>query len=195
MNLLAVLDEMHKAVSKEKMSQEFMDLFHESMESERIDRECSDRVDPLEAPREIDFFKIAWQIYAVALNRGRKERKDFRRRSIISEEDARFDNFWKMKNAYSEKLAREKTHELVGTVDFSTQVSYAMYLAGIKHGKENLNIGTELYISCLDYPTEPLLNDYHQPIVAKPEYTDEELKQMLERHFGITHSKQKGGVA
>lgn len=77
MSLLSLLDEMHKAASKEKMSQEFMNLFHEAMESEKIDRENLDRVDPLEEHRDIDFFKIAWQIYTVALNRGRKERKRF----------------------------------------------------------------------------------------------------------------------
>ncbi|KST99263.1 hypothetical protein [Lactococcus lactis] len=185
MNLLSILDEMHKATSKEKMSQEFMDLFHEAMESERISRECSDRVEPLGEPREIDFFKIAWQIYTVALNRGRKERKDFRGRPFISEEDTRFDNFWKMKNAYAQKLSREKTHELVGTVDFSSQVAYAMYLAGVDHGKKNLDIGKELVFSRLNYPTEPLLNDYQHIVVAREELSDTEVKAKLERYFGI----------
>ena len=185
MNLLSILDEMHKATSKEKMSQEFMDLFHEAMESEKISRECSDRVEPLQEPRDIDFFKIAWQIYTVALNRGRKERKDFRRRPIISEDDTRFDNFWKMKNTYAQKLAQEKTHELVGTVDFSSQVAYAMYLTGVEHGKKNLDIGKELHISRLDYPTEPLLNDYQHIFVAREELSDTEVKAKLERYFGI----------
>lgn len=185
MNLLSILDEMHKATSKEKMSQEFMDLFHEAMESEKISRECSDRVEPLEEPRDIDFFKIAWQIYTVALNRGRKERKYFRRRPFISEDDTRFDNFWKMKKSYAEKLADEKTHELVGTVDFSSQVAYAMYLAGVEHGKKNLDIGKEIYISRLDYPTEPLLHDYEKIVVARAELSDKEVKVQLERYFGI----------
>ncbi|MFC4651849.1 hypothetical protein ACFO26_02925 [Lactococcus nasutitermitis] len=185
MNLLSLLDEMHKATSKEKMSQEFMDLFHEAMESEEIDRECTDRVFPLEQPRELDFFKVAWQIYTVALNRGRTERKDWRRRPIISEEDTRFDNFWEMEKSYSNKLAHEKTHELVGIVDFSKQVSYAMYLAGVEHGKKGLDIGTEFYISRLDYPTEPKLNDYEKIVIVRPELSDEELKELLERHFGI----------
>ena len=162
-----------------------MDLFHEAMESEKISRECFDRVEPLQEPRDIDFFKIAWQIYTVALNRGRKERKDFRRRPIISEDDTRFDNFWKMKNTYAQKLAQEKTHELVGTVDFSSQVAYAMYLTGVEHGKKNLDIGKELHISRLDYPTEPLLNDYQHIVVAREELSDTEVKAKLERYFGI----------
>lgn len=191
MSLLSLLDEMHKATSKEKMSQEFMDLFHEAIESKKIDRECSDRVDPLEEHRDIDFFKIAWQIYTVALNRGRKERKDFRRRPIISEEDTQFDNFWKMKATYAEKLAQEGTHKLIQTVDFSSQVSYAMYLAGVEHGKKGLNIGKEIVISRLDYPTEPLLNDYKKIVIAREELSDEEIQKLLEQHFGI----KEGGKA
>lgn len=191
MNLLNILDEMHKATSKEKMSQEFMDLFHEAMESEKIDRKSLDRVEPLQEPREIDFFKIAWQIYTVALNRGRKERKDFRRRPFISEDDTRFDNFWKMKNTYAQKLAQEKTHELVGTVDFSSQVAYAMYLAGVGHGKKNLDIGKEIYISRLDYPTEPMIDDYNKIVVAREELSDEKVQRMLEHYFGIKNGGEK----
>lgn len=67
-----------------------------------------------------------------------------------------------MKATYAEKLAQEGTHKLIQTVDFSSQVAYAMYLAGVEHGKKNLDIGKEIYISRLDYPTEPLLQDYEK---------------------------------
>ena len=60
-----------------------------------------------------------------------------------------------------------------------------MYLAGVEHGKKNLDIGKEIYISRLDYPTEPLLHDYEKIVVARAELSDKEVKVQLERYFGI----------